>query len=95
MEHLYIICYDIRKQRRWRKVYKTLQGYGEWMQLSVFQCRLSRVRAIQLEAALHEIVHHEEDHVLIVDLGPADMVKPKVQSIGRPFSPPVHESVIV
>lgn len=95
MEHLYIISYDIRKQRRWRKVFKTLQGYGEWMQLSVFQCRMNKVKALQLESALHDIVNHDEDHVLIMDLGPADMVNPRVQSIGKPFTPVIHETVIV
>ena len=95
MEHLYIISYDIRKPRRWRRVFKTLQGYGEWMQLSVFQCRMTRIRALQLESALHDIVNHAEDHVVIIDIGPADMVKPRVQSIGKPFTPIIHAPVIV
>jgi CRISPR-associated protein Cas2 len=72
-----------------------MQGYGEWMQLSVFQCRLTRMRVLRLEEALHKIVNHDEDHILFVDLGPADMVKPKVQSIGKPFAPVEHKAVIV
>ncbi len=95
MEHLYVISYDVGHPRRWRKVFKTMHGYGEWLQLSVFQCRLSRMRALQLEAALSDIVNHREDHVLILDLGPADQVQPKVHSIGKPFDPVTHEAVIV
>ena len=40
-ERLYIVTYDIADQRRWRRVFKAMQGYGEWLQLSVFQCRLT------------------------------------------------------
>lgn len=95
MEHLYFISYDIRDRRRWARVFRKMKGYGEWMQLSVFQCRLTKVRLLQLESDLHDIVKHDEDHVLVADLGPADEVKVKVQSIGLPFAPAVHESVIV
>lgn len=95
MDHLYVISYDISNPRRWRRVFKTMHGYGEWLQLSVFQCRLSKMRAIQLEAALNEIVHHGEDHVLILDLGPAENVKPRVKSIGKAFVPVSHNPVIV
>lgn len=95
MDHLYVISYDISDSKRWRRVFKVMHGYGKWLQLSVFQCRLSKMRAIQLEAALQEIVHHKEDHVLILDLGPAENVKPRVRSIGKAFEPVSHKPVIV
>jgi len=95
MEHLYMIAYDISDQRRWRRVFRIMKGYGEWLQLSVFQCRLSRVRVLQLEAALREAMNHAEDHVLIVDIGPADSVSPQVRSLGKLFQPVVREAVIV
>lgn len=37
----YLITYDIRDAKRWRKVYELLKGYGEWLQLSVFRCSLT------------------------------------------------------
>lgn len=37
----YLITYDIRDPKRWRKVYALLKGYGEWLQLSVFRCLLT------------------------------------------------------
>uniref|UniRef100_A0A831UAQ9 CRISPR-associated endoribonuclease Cas2 n=1 Tax=Geobacter metallireducens TaxID=28232 RepID=A0A831UAQ9_GEOME len=95
MEHLYIVSYDIRNQRRWRRLFKTMQGFGCWLQLSVFQCRLDRIRILRMEAAINEIVNHAEDHVLILDLGPADNVKPRVSSIGKTFDPVLREPVIV
>jgi CRISPR-associated protein Cas2 len=52
---LYVVAYDIREPKRWRGVFKTMHGYGEWLQLSVFQCRLSRRRQIEMIAALNEL----------------------------------------
>lgn len=94
-EHLYIVSYDITEPRRWRKVFKTLHGYGEWLQLSVFQCRLSRKRLLQLEGLLRDHLKQSEDHLLIIDIGPADSVKPHVRSIGKTFVPVAREPVIV
>jgi CRISPR-associated protein Cas2 len=92
---LYVIAYDIRDPKRWRKVFKTMHGYGDWLQLSVFQCRLSRRRRIELEAALKEIIHHDQDHVLVLDLGDAERVDLRVTSLGKTFAPVKREAVIV
>ncbi len=94
-EHLYIIAYDISDQKRWRSIFKLLHGYGEWLQLSVFQCRLSRRRHAELIATLDEIIHHKEDHVILLDLGPADSIKPRVVSLGKDFQPAERAPVIV
>ena len=68
-ERLYIVTYDIVSRHRWRKVFRTMEGYGEWLQLSVFQCRLTARRRVEMVAALDTLIHHGDDHVLIVDLG--------------------------
>ena len=95
MEHLYVISYDISEPKRWRRAYKVMRGHGAWLQLSVFQCRLSRMRMLELEAELGKIINHHQDHVLLLDLGPAENVVPRVRSIGKSFSPVVREAVIV
>lgn len=95
MEHLYIVSYDVRKPRRWRKLYQVLHGYGDWLQLSVFQCRLDKIRRLRMEAAIRAAVNMKEDHVLIMDLGPAENVEPKVSSIGKAFDPVRKEPIIV
>ena len=95
MEHLFIITYDIAEPKRWRRVFRLMKGYGEWLQLSVFQCRLTRMRLVQLESELRAAMHQREDHVLIVDVGPADGVKPRVQSLGKAFEAVRREAVIV
>lgn len=82
-EHLYIVMYDIADDRRWRRVFKLMQGYGEWLQLSVFQCRLSRSRKVDLTARLEAAIATAEDHVMIIDLGAARDCEPRVESFGK------------
>lgn len=94
-EHLYVVTYDVGDPKRWRRVFKLMNGYGEWLQLSVFQCRLSRQRHAELVATLDEIIHHKDDHVILVDLGLAENVDPRVVSLGKVFAPIEREPVIV
>ena len=95
-ERLYFVVYDIADAKRWRSVFRTMRGYGEWVQFSVFQCRLSRVRHAELIADLDRIIHHDEDHIVLMDVGPADKVEPKVVSLGkRPYTPVAREPIIV
>lgn len=95
-EHLFLVTYDIASPKRWRAVYDVMNGYGEWVQLSVFQCRLSDRRRAEMIATLDQIIHHTEDHVLILDLGVADNVSPRVTSLGKTsFEPVKREPIIV
>lgn len=84
-EHLYLVAYDIGDSSRWRRVFKLMKGYGEWLQLSVFQCRLSRRRQAELVQLLDGIINNAHDHVILVDVGPADQVDPRVVSLGKSF----------
>lgn len=94
-EHLYVVAYDIGDTTRWRAVFSLMKGQGEWLQLSVFQCRLSRRRHADLVATLDEIIHHKEDHVIILDLGPAGSVAPRVTSLGKEFNAVAREAIVV
>lgn len=95
-EHLYIVTYDIADQKRWRAVYGLMNGYGEWVQLSVFQCRLSRKRHAEMLATMDEIIDSKDDHVVVIDVGSAENVRPRVVSLGKStFEPVQREPVIV
>lgn len=94
-EHLYIVSYDIADDKRWRRVFKVMNGYGEWLQLSVFQCRLSRRKHAELIALLDGIIHHRDDHILLLDLGLADKIDPRVVSLGKTFNAVTREPLIV
>ena len=61
----YLVSYDVACRRRWRRVFRLLQGYGEWVQLSVFRCRLDPRRRQRLERELREVVEADEDRLLI------------------------------
>ena len=95
-QRLYVVVYDISCQKRWRRVFKLMKGYGEWLQLSVFQCRLTPVQHAELISLLDGIIHHGEDHVILLDLGLAERVVPRVTSLGKAaFSPITREPIIV
>ncbi len=94
-ERTYIVTYDIANNRRWRRVFKTMNGFGEWLQLSVFQCRLSRRRRAELETKLREIIKMGEDHVLMIDIGPTDKIDLAVESIGKTFSKIERQAIVV
>lgn len=94
-EHLYIVTYDVGEPKRWRRVFKLMNGYGQWLQLSVFQCRMSRKRQAMLMAELDRLIEYDEDHVLMLDIGPAEGVEPRVTSLGKAFRPVEREPIIV
>lgn len=94
-EHTYIVAYDIASDRRWRVVFRLMNGYGDWMQLSVFQCRLTRAQAIELQADLSQAISAEDDHVMIVDIGPADGVRPHIVSLGKRRFQPIERSPVI
>ncbi|MGH7191745.1 MAG: CRISPR-associated endonuclease Cas2 [Acetobacteraceae bacterium] len=94
-ERLFIVAYDIADQRRWRRVFKAMHGYGEWLQLSVFQCRLTRRRRAELETQLRGLVKTGEDHLLLIDVGPADRVELAIESIGRRFAKIQRQATVI
>ena len=61
----YLVCYDIRSQKRWRKAYRLLQGYGESVQLSIFRCRLSQRDREKLRWELAKILTEDDDLLLV------------------------------
>ncbi len=86
MQTRYIVSYDISDPKRLRLVHKTMLGYGEPLQYSVFCCDLSPSNRIMLISDLTEIIDHREDQVLFIDIGPSDGRGGQViEPIGRPM----------
>ncbi len=94
-EHLYVVTYDIADERRWRAIFRLMHGYGEWLQLSVFQCRLTRSRLVELRARLTATISASGDHVMIIDVGPAEGVALRIQSLGKRRFEPVERAAVV
>ena len=72
MRRVYIVSYDISDQKRWRKVYKVVCGYGRRLQYSVFRCELLAEDKVRLVSKVDKLIHHEHDQIVVIDLGPAD-----------------------
>lgn len=49
----YLVSYDISHPKRLRRVARALEGFGVWLQYSVFECPLDDMRMAMLKAALH------------------------------------------
>ena len=87
MRNSYLVAYDIADDKRLRKVFQTMRNYGDHLQYSVFECQLTPTDLIRCRADLAQIIHHDEDQVLFVDLGPAagrgDRV---ITALGKPYT---------
>ena len=86
MRNSYIVAYDICDPKRLRQVFKSMRAWGDHLQFSVFECQLTQMDLVRLRAELAGIIHHDEDQVLFVDLGPAagrgDRV---ITALGKPY----------
>ena len=86
---LFLVCYDISDDGRRRSIYKTLRGYGEHLQYSVFRCVLDRRRLVELRFLLEEVVVPSKDQVIFVPLGLAENAESwRVLVIGMPVPLP-------
>ncbi len=96
MRQTYIVTYDICHPKRLRKVFRLMKGYGEHLQLSVFRCELSHRTLVELRARLGTLIHHDEDQVLFVDVGPeVGRGATSISSLGRTYVAPEQHAVVV
>ena len=87
MRSSYLICYDISDDKRLRKVFKTMRGWGDHIQFSIFECQLTSTDLVRLRTELSSIIHHDDDQVLFVVLGPAEGRGDRViTALGKPYT---------
>jgi CRISPR-associated protein Cas2 len=87
MRKSYLVCYDISDDKRLRKVFQIMRGYGDHLQYSVFECQLRVIDLVKLRTELSGVIHHDQDQVLFVDLGPAEGRGDRViTALGRPYT---------
>jgi CRISPR-associated protein Cas2 len=95
MRHTYIVTYDISDPKRLRKVFRLMLGYGDHLQLSVFQCELNSRELVELRHALSEVIHHGEDQVLFANLGLVEgRGSESIESLGRAYVDPERMAVV-
>jgi CRISPR-associated protein Cas2 len=63
----YLVSYDIRDPKRWRKAYKIVNGYGRSLQYSLFRCRLTVADLERLRWELERVLD-SEDSLLFIGL---------------------------
>ena len=91
----YLVSYDISDDKRRTKVFKTLEGFGDHVQYSVFLCELNAGEQVALQGQLAEWVQGNEDQVMILDLGGADTpLETALKCLGRPYEPPCRVQVV-
>jgi len=96
MRARYLVSYDICDAQRLRAVYKAMRGFGDHIQYSVFRCDLSERELVVMRATLEPLIHHGEDQILIVDLGPVDgRGADCFAAIGRAYTCPQRHAVVV
>lgn len=96
MRHRYLVCYDIADPKRLRAVFKKMHGFGDPVQYSVFRCDLSPAERVLLIEALHRLINHREDRVMIVRLGSVDEPpQDRIQFLGQPLAPWERPAAVV
>ncbi len=88
MRNTYLVTYDITDERRLAKVHKTMRGFGDHLQYSVFECQFTQADLARCRHLLSGIIDHRTDQVLFVDLGPVEGRGERViTALGRPYTP--------
>ncbi len=91
----YLVTYDISDDKRRTRVFDILKGYGDHAQYSVFFTELNRGELSGLRSKLRDEIHHREDQILIVDLGPTSApLAHDLEVLGRGYEPPVRCIVV-
>jgi CRISPR-associated protein Cas2 len=87
MRTTYIVTYDIADDKRLKRVFKACKNFGNHLQFSVFECDLSPTERVRMESQLKELIHHGEDQVLFISLGPSESRGSRViTSLGKAYS---------
>ncbi|MBQ9443435.1 MAG: CRISPR-associated endonuclease Cas2 [Lachnospiraceae bacterium] len=58
---MYVISYDVEKDKIRNKIAKTLEDYGSRVQYSVFECRINQKQCDKLYAKLAKLMADEEE----------------------------------
>ena len=88
MRSTYLVCYDIRDDKRLRKVFRTMRDFGDHLQYSIFECQFTPIDLARCRQTLGEIINHANAQVLFIDLGPsAGRGERVISALGQPYCP--------
>lgn len=96
MRHEYLVSYDISDPKRLRKVFRTMRGFGNPVQYSVFICTLSKQECIVLQMKLLDIIDLATDRIMIVNIGVANVgIDKNVRFLGKSVHFEEQKAVII
>ncbi|MGB3694456.1 MAG: CRISPR-associated endonuclease Cas2 [Spirulinaceae cyanobacterium] len=58
-----IVSYDISEDKRRTKIHKILKSYGQWVQYSIFECKLTKTQYAKLRSRLNKLIDSENDSI--------------------------------
>ncbi len=90
-EQLWVIAYDSPSNKRRRKLAKLLEGYGERLQWSVFECHLQPHQLRRLRDGLMGIATGEDS----VRLWVVPHMAPAAEQLGKPVETQVWEDKVI
>ena len=76
-------------------MFKKMRGFGDSVQLSVFQCDLSRQELILVKSTLLCLINEREDKVIIIDCGPVGGRGDECFEFLGKREPPVQKAAVV
>jgi CRISPR-associated protein Cas2 len=73
-----------------------MKGFGDPIHYSVFRCDLTLKGRVEMSAALAELIKHDEDRIMIVDLGPVEgQVEERIEFMGVHPEEPERKAIIL
>jgi CRISPR-associated protein Cas2 len=91
---LYIVAYDIPCNKRRKKISDLLEGYGQRVQYSVFECQLTHVKFKELCKRLRKVVKLEEDSLRFYPVSQHTLGQVEVWGVSPPITPLPSSTII-
>ncbi|MFM6477655.1 MAG: CRISPR-associated endonuclease Cas2, partial [Dolichospermum sp.] len=79
---LYVISYDVPDDKRRKKIADLLEGYGQRVQYSVFECQLNTEKYNDLRRRLRKIVKLEKDNLRFYPLSKHTLSQVEAWGVG-------------
>jgi CRISPR-associated protein Cas2 len=91
----HLFSYDISDDKRRTRTFKILDAWGDHAQYSVFFAELNDTELAGLKMRLDGVINHDEDQILILDLGPlANPLEEGLECLGKTYHPPTRVVVV-
>ncbi|OKH17959.1 CRISPR-associated endonuclease Cas2 [[Limnothrix rosea] IAM M-220] len=88
---LYLVIYDLPStkagDKRRKRLFDLLSGYGRWKQFSVFECFLTAKQFAQLQTTIEKLIKPDEDAVCIYVLDATAVKKAIAYGTTKPEEP--------